>query len=211
MIRIRFALLAAALVLIAPLAQAQFIPKFGVTGGPNFGSLNDAGGYGLENSTGYHVGVFGDLGFGSFATRAAILYVKIGESNRELPPSDCGPIVPCGPMQPSSVPGPDVAFIAVPIDLRYRFLTPVVKPYALLGPEARFPTGDLADADARSVNLAINAGVGAELDALVGPSVFAELRYAFDVTGFADDEFFGVPTDESFNVSVFYVRVGVGL
>jgi len=178
--------------LSAPSAHAQIIPKFGVTGGLNFGSLSDAAGLDLESSTGYHVGIFGDVGFGPLAARASVLYVKagdVGEGDNEA----------------------GVTFIAVPVDFKFRFPSPVVKPYALLGPEARFATGDLADADARSVNFAINAGVGAELDALVGPSVFAELRYALDVTGFFDDEAFGIPTDDSFKVSVFYLRVGIGL
>jgi len=178
--------------LSAPNAHAQIIPKFGVAGGLNFGSLSDAAGLDLDSSTGYHVGVFGDVGFGPLAARLSLLYVNagsIGEGDDDA----------------------SVTFIAVPVDFKFRFPSPLVKPYALLGPEARFATGDLADADARSVNLAINAGVGAELDALIGPSVFAELRYALDVTGFADDEFFGVATDESFNVSVFYLRVGIGL
>ena len=173
-------------------AHAQIIPKFGVAGGLNFGSLSDAATADFESSTGYHVGIFGDVGFGPLAARASILYVKAGDIGQ-------------GDDEAS------VTFIAVPVDFKFRFPSPVVKPYALLGPEARFATGDLADADARSVNLAINAGIGAELDALVGPSLFAELRYALDVTGFFDDEAFGFPTDESFKVSVFYLRVGVGL
>jgi len=173
-------------------AHAQIIPKFGVAGGLNFGSLSDAATADFESSTGYHVGIFGDVGFGPLAARASILYVKAGDIGQ-------------GDDEAS------VTFIAVPVDFKFRFPSPIVKPYALLGPEARFATGDLADADARSVNFAINAGIGAELDALVGPSLFAELRYALDVTGFADDEFLGFQTDDSFKVSVFYLRVGVGL
>ncbi|MEP0548781.1 MAG: outer membrane beta-barrel protein [Rhodothermales bacterium] len=188
----RYLLLAAVFVAATPLAQAQIIPKFGVAGGLNFGSLTDAAGFDLDSSTGYHVGVFGDVGFGPLAARVSLLYVKAGDIGEG---DDAA----------------NVTFIAVPVDFKFRFPSPVVKPYALLGPEARFATGDLADAEARSVNLALNAGIGAELSAIVGPSVFAELRYSLDVTGFADDEFFDVPTDESFKVSVFYLRVGVGL
>ena len=188
----RYLLLAAVFVAATPLAQAQLIPKFGVAGGLNFGSLSDAAGADFESSTGYHVGVFGDVGFGPLAARVSLLYVKAGDIGEGSDDAS-------------------VTFIAVPVDFKFRFPTPVLKPYALLGPEARFATGDLADADARSVNLAINAGIGAELSAIVGPSVFAELRYALDVTGFADNEIFGVPTDDSFKVSVFYLRVGVAL
>ena len=189
---LRLALLALAVALTAPLAHAQLIPSFGVTGGLNFGSLSDAAGADLDQSTGYHIGVFGDFGFGPLATRASLLYVKAGEIE--------------GLADDASI-----SFIAIPLDLKFQFPSPVVRPYALIGPEARFATGDLADADARSVNLAINAGIGAELSALIGPKAFAELRYAFDVTGFFDDEAFGIPTDQSFKVNVFFLRVGVGL
>ncbi len=185
---LRFALLAA-LFAAAPLAHAQLIPSFGVVGGLNFGSLSDAGTADLDQSTGYHIGIFADAGFGPLAARASVLYVQVGDTE-----GDDG-----------------ISFVALPIDFQYGLPLPVLRPYALLGPEFRFPAGDFADSDARSVNVAVNVGIGAELSAIVGPSVFAELRYALDVTGFADDELFGVPTDDSFKVSVFYLRVGVGL
>ncbi len=185
---LRFALLAA-LCAAAPLAHAQLIPSFGVAGGLNFGSLSDAGTADLDQSTGYHVGVFGDFGFGPLGARASILYVKAGDTEGDQ----------------------SLSFVSVPVDFQYGLPLPLLRPYALLGPELRFATGDLADAEARSVNIAINAGIGAELSALVGPSVFAELRYALDVTGFFDDEAFGVQTDDSFKVNTFYLRLGVGL
>lgn len=188
---LRYALLALAFA-VAPLAQAQVLPSFGLTGGLNFGSLSDAAGAKLDQSTGYHVGVFGDVNLLALGARVALLYVKAGDIG--IGPDDLS-----------------VTFIAVPVDLKYQFPSPLVKPYALLGPEFRFATGDLSDADARSLNLAINAGLGAELSALIGPKVFAELRYALDVTGFAGDTFSGVPTDDSFKVSAFFLRLGIGL
>ena len=92
----------------------------------------------------------------------SLLYVKAGDVATGVPASD----------------NASITFIAVPVDFKFRFPTPVLKPYALLGPEARFLTGDLADFDgSRSMAIALNAGIGAELSAIVGPSVFAELRY----------------------------------
>lgn len=187
---LRYALLALAFAAAAPLAHAQLIPSFGVTGGLNFGSLSDAAGADLDQSTGYHVGVFGDFGIGPIGARASVLYVRVGDI--ELPLFN----------------DPEVSFIAVPLDLQYRFPTPVLKPYALLGPEARFAVGDLADLNAESVALALNLGVGAEFSAIIGPKVFAELRYGFDVTGFAPGDFEG---DDDFKVNAFYLRIGVGL
>lgn len=186
---LRFTLLAA-LFVAAPLAHAQLIPSFGVAGGLNFGSLSDAAGADLESSTGYHIGIFGDFGFGPLAARASVLYVRVGDI--ELPIFN----------------DPSVSFIAVPVDLQYRFPSPLLKPYALFGPEARFAIGDLADLNAESIAVALNLGVGAELAALIGPKVFAELRYAFDVTGFTPGDFDG---DDSFKVNAFFLRVGVGL
>ncbi len=194
----RFALLAT-LFAIAPLAHAQLIPSFGVAGGLNFGSLSDAAGADLESSTGYHIGLFGDFGFGPLAARASVLYVRAGD------------IV----LDPTGLTNSDasVAYIAIPIDFQYRFPSPLLKPYALLGPEFRFATGDIADADgSRSTSVAVNVGVGAQLAALVGPKVFAELRYAFDVSGFFEErELLGVTVDDTFKVNVFFLRVGVGL
>lgn len=187
---LRLALLALTFALTAPLAHAQLLPSFGVTGGLNFGSLSDAAGLDLDQSTGYHIGVFGDFGLGPIGARASVLYVRVGDI--ELPVLN----------------NPDVSFIAVPVDLQYRFASPLLKPYALLGPEARFAMGDLADLDAESIALALNLGVGAELSALIGPKVFAELRYAFDITGFAPGDFDG---NDDFKVNAFFLRVGVGL
>jgi hypothetical protein len=177
--------------------QAQILPSFGVTGGLNFGSLSDAATVDLDQSTGYHVGVFGDVGFGPVGLRASILYVRAGSLSLPTAGSD----------------NPTVSFVSIPIDLQYGLGLPLVNPYLLAGPEARLPVGDLADADARGVAVAINVGVGAEVSAFIGPKVFAELRYAFDVTGFFDDGVAGIPatSDESIQVNLFFFRVGVGL
>lgn len=184
--------------LAAPNAQAQIIPKFGATGGVNFGSLSDAAGLEFDSATGYHVGVFGDVGFGPLAARVSVLYVSAGDVGIPV----FGDII--------DTEEANVSFIAVPVDFKFRFPSPVVKPYALLGPEARFAVGDLADLDAETLAFALNFGIGAELDAIIGPSVFAELRYGLDVTGFAPGEA-GDAADEDFRVNAFYIRIGVGL
>lgn len=187
----------AALLLTAALAlpaRAQLLPSFGVAAGANFSSLGDAAGLDLDQSTGFHVGVFADLGIGPLAIRPAVLYQRIG-SIQVLADEE------------------DLSFIAVPIDLKFGFPSPLVKPYALVGPEFRFPIGgitDIDDFDTKSVNTAINVGAGAELSALIGPKVFAELRYAFDVSGLADDGL-GTNSDATLKVNLFMIRVGVGL
>ena len=193
----------AALALVAALAlpaRAQFLPSFGVTAGANFSSLTDAGSLDLDNSTGFHVGVFADLGIGPLALRPAVLYQRVGE-------------VDFTPAGVANLDSEDLSFIAVPIDLKFGFPSPLVKPYALVGPEFRFPTGGITDIegfDTKSVNTAINVGAGAELSALIGPKVFAELRYAFDVSGLADSEL-GTVSDANLKVNLFMIRIGVGL
>ena len=188
-------LLLAASALPAPAAHAQILPSFGVTGGLNFGSLSDAATVDLEQTTGYHVGVFGDVGFGPIGLRAALLFVRAGNLTTAADVDDA-----------------TVSFISIPVDFHYGLGLPLVNPYLLAGPEARLPLGDLADADARSIAVALNLGIGAEVSAFIGPKVFGELRYAFDVTGFFDDGFAGVAAtaNESVRVNLFYVRIGVG-
>ena len=200
-------LLLAAFFAAAPAAHAQLLPSFGVTGGLNFGSLSDAATADLDQSTGYHVGVYGDFSAPLLpvALRAAVLYVRAGDVDYTILDLDA-----------ISEDEASIAYVAVPVDLRFQFPSPLVRPYALVGPEFRFPTGDLADFDgSRTVNVAVNVGAGAAFSALIGPSVFAELRYAFDVTGFFDEDeipFIGTADDTgTFDVNVFYLRVGVGL
>ena len=195
---------------VAPAATAQvpFIPQFGVLGGVNFGSLSDAraaaGDASLENSTGFHVGAFAELGLGPIGVRPSVVFVKAGSI--ELPGANA-----------ESVTDFSTSYIAVPVDVRYSPLpTPVIKPYLLAGPEVRFPLGDIVDiANARSIAVAANVGVGAKLGTLVGPTFFGEIRYAFDISGFVEDTDFGdgttVDSSGSFGLNGLFVTVGVGL
>jgi len=189
---VRLVSLATVFTLAAPLVQAQVIPKFGATGGVNFGSLSDAFGQELDSATGYHVGVFVDVGFGPLAARASVLYVRAGGIR----------IAFIDVIETAEV---TVSFIAVPVDFKFRFPSPVVKPYAFLGPEARFATGNLADSN-DPLAFALNVGIGAELDAFIGTSMFAELRYGLDITGLAPAD----QAEQDFRVNVLYIRIGIG-
>lgn len=182
-------------------ARAQFLPSFGITGGLNFTGLSDAATANLDQATGYHIGAFTSFDVGPIGLKASVLYVRAGDLGF-----------------PAGIPifGNDKAsatFIAVPLDLKYGAGTPLVSPYGLIGPEFRFPIGDLADADARNVALALNLGVGADFGFFIGPSVFAELRYALDMTGFFEDGVGNLPAsqDESVRMNMFYLRIGIGL
>ena len=192
MLLLRLAFLAA-LLLVVPAASAQLIPSFGATGGVNFGSLNDVAGAELGNATGFHVGIYADLGFGPLALRPALLYLRAGD-------------VEVGGGTASA------NFVSIPVDIKFQTPTPVVKGYALLGPEFRFPIGDDGNVvSTKSMNVAVNAGVGVAFDPpLVGPNGFLEVRYALDVTGFADAVGVGGTSDE-YKVSLFMIRAGFGL
>ena len=193
-------LFALALVLaLAPAASAQIIPSIdlGVAGGVNFGSLGDASDAELSNSTGYHIGAYADVGVLFFAGRLGLYYQRIGDV-------------------PSDGDGETINFVTIPIDIQFQTPTPLVKAYALVGPEFRFPLdnvqlGALVDGDPSTetvgVNTAINFGIGAKAGLpLFGPSGFAELRYAYDLTGIADTE-----SDQSVKVNVVMLRLGVGI
>ena len=197
----RFLSLALAAAFLAPVAHAQ-LPSVsvGVAGGLNFASLNDVGSADLGSSTGFHGGVYGDVSLPFIAFRTGVYYLKAGDvetaSGDELVSAN---------------------FITVPVDFRFQTPTPVVKAYALAGPEFRFPVGSAEDVvgggaviDRSSVNVAANIGAGVSFKApLVGPSGFAEVRYSRDVTGFAENT--GLATDNTYKVSLFQLRVGVGL
>ena len=195
---------AAALALLAltPAAHAQILPSvsIGVAGGPNFSSFNEIANASLDGTTGYHIGVYGDVSIPFVAFRTGVYYLSAGD------------------VQTAN--GNDAVkadFITVPVDFRFQTPTPIVKAYVLAGPEFRFPVGSVGDAisggpivDKSSVNVAANIGVGASFKApLVGPAAFLELRYSQDVTGFADVA--GLTTDNTYKVSLVQLRLGVGL
>ena len=118
--------------------------------------------------------------------------------------------------------GETVSFITVPIDFQIQTPTPVFKAYALVGPEFRFPLGDITFGtvtgdDKVAVNTVANVGLGVKGGLpLFGPSGFVELRYAYDFTGIrdtdddaADDPIPGDGAD--YKVNLFMIRAGVGI
>jgi hypothetical protein len=192
----RFLPLALAALALAPAAQAQLLPSIslGVAGGPNFSSFNEVSGTDLDGTTGFHVGVYGDVSVPFVSFRTGLFYLSAGDVETTA-----------GVQQISA------DFVTVPVDLRFSTPTPVVQAYALAGPEFRFPIGEGgALVEKKSVNVAANVGVGVGFNPpLVGPSGFLELRYSQDVTGFAEDA--GLATDNEYKVSLVQLRLGVGL
>lgn len=196
----RTVVLAACFAMAAPSAQAQLIPSidFGVAAGLNFASLSDTRAADLENTTGYHVGIYGDVGIPFVAARVGLYYLDAGDLATT---EDGDPVA-------------SATFVTVPVDFQIQTPTPVAKAYLLIGPEARFAVdSDSEDGvvvDRNAVNLAGNVGVGAKFGSpLGGLSGFAEVRYARDLTSFAEDQ--GLTTENDYKLSLFMVRAGVGL
>jgi hypothetical protein len=173
------------LLALAPAAHAQ-IPSFGAAVGVNFASLGDAGAVDLDNATGFHAGIFADLGLGGVSVRPGLFYVRAGR----LLSSD-----------------ENVDWIAIPVDVRLSLGTPLVKPYALVGPEARVPLSEVFVDGNRSFALAANVGVGVEVGGFLLPSGFAEVRYGLDLSGIRDDP----DVDGSVKVNVVMLRIGAGI
>lgn len=188
---LRRAVLVAALALVSSQAQAQIIPSLdlGVAGGVNFASLGDAGSLELDNSTGYHIGAYADFSFLLLSARTGLFYLRAGDI----------------PGQGENGEDGTVSFITVPVDFQVQTPTPVIKAYALAGPEFRFPLQGL-EFDREEVNVAANVGVGVKGGVpLVGPSGFLELRYARDFTGIRSD------SDDNVKVHLFMIRAGLGI
>ena len=188
--------LALAAVLAIPAAHAQLVPSvdFGVAGGVNFASLGNAGGLNLDQSTGFNAGVYADVGVLFFAARTGLFYVSAGDI----------------PGQGQNGENGTVRFISVPVDFQFQTPTPLVKAYALVGPEFRFPLSGLDTFDKSGLSTAVDVGVGAKGGVpLIGPSGFIELRYARDLTGFGSLQ--SSTTGDDVKVHLFLVRAGIGL
>lgn len=164
-------------------AQAQL--RFGVGAGLNYTTLSDidfgSSSTTYDNRSGWHAGIFVDLGAGPLALRPGVYYLHAGRlfENGLSPALDL--------LQDSF----DLNFIVVPIDVRLRMGFPFLSPYLLGGPELRFRSDDVDPAiqealDLRSFNLAGNFGLGVELN-LGGYKLMPEFRYSFDISGITGD------------------------
>ena len=195
----RFLPLALLLALAAPQAQAQLIPSLdlGVAGGVNFASLSDAGTLDIDNSTGYHVGVYADVGVLFASARTGVYYVRAGDIRQDIE-------VGVGDEFDDSF-----DYVAVPIDFQIKTPTPIFQAYALIGPEFRFPVDGLDTFDTESVQLAGNVGLGVRGGLpLIGPSGYLELRYGRDFSGINGEETAG---DDDVKVNLVMIRLGFGI
>lgn len=183
--RTPFYLLLVLLLAFATAGPAQAQLRFGVAAGLNYTTLSDidlgSSRTTYDNRSGWHAGVFVDLGAGPLALRPGVYYLHAGR----LFENGLSPVIDT--LQDSF----DLNFIVVPIDVRLRFGFPFLSPYLHGGPELRFRSDDvdpgLEEAlDLRSFNLGGNFGLGLELN-LGGYKLMPEFRYSFDISGITGD------------------------
>lgn len=169
-----FVLLVASMVLALP-ARAQL----GVAAGLNFESVDDietnSANATFDNATGYHVGVFYDLGLGPAGLRLGLFYRDIGDVD-----------VSFGGLSDAF----SATMIDIPVDVRFNLTaTPVIRPYVMAGPVFSWASTDDSDYEdaLNDVSVAGNVGVGLALD-LGGIKLTPEFRYAVGISRFMKEE-----------------------
>lgn len=192
-----------ALLLLAVPARAQI----GFGGGLNFNSSDDLEFADVEatyeSSTGYHIGVFYDFAVGPLGIRPGIFYRDLGAYEFDL--TDFG----------GGNESFDLSMIEIPVDLRYRMVLPVVKPYLLAGPVIGIPQSEGEfDDDLEDFTFTANVGVGVEISPpAMSLKIMPEIRYAFGVSSFVseDVEVLGetFTADDSPSASALMLRLNV--
>lgn len=155
----------------APL-QAQGL---GIAAGANFNQLDDidvgSTSATFDNSTGYHLGVFLELGGGPLSLRPGVYYHKVGRY--EFPGG-------------TEI---DLAAIEVPVDVRLALATAgPLRPYILGAPVLTFPRTDEFSDAVEDITLTADIGAGLEVN-LGGLRLLPELRYGIGVTDYLSDAF----------------------
>ncbi len=198
---------AAALLLalvVSPDARAQL----GVAAGLNFDRLGDistqSGSSTFDNATGFHVGVFFDLGSAPISIRPGVFLRNAGDVEWNV----TGVSESFG-----------LTMIEIPVDVRVPLLhAPLLKPYVLAGPVVSFPRSDNDDVEGAFEDLLLSASVGVGIEVTVpiaGLRLYPELRYAFGISRFMKETFTvgGVEFDveDPTRLNAVMLRLGVGL
>lgn len=189
--------------------------QFGIAAGLNFDSIDDidAGGQNVrstfDQASGYHAGIFYDLGAGAVGLRFGLFYRDLGDIGDEIRVE--------GTSVPVSV---DLSMIEVPVDLRLTLSSGAkTAPYVLLGPVLSLPRSHSEDSainatfDDALKTLMVAGTVGGGVVLNLGTiAVMPELRYAFGLSGLTGKEFkYGDTTfriDETQKVRSVQLRVG---
>lgn len=157
------------------------VAQVGIAGGLNFESLDDiqtgSRRATFDNATGYHIGVFLDIGAGMLAVRPGVYLRDLGTFQLT---------------EGSVTEEFDLSMIEVPVDVRLRLMSfPAVKPFAAAGPVLSFPTSndDEVDSSLKTLNVSGNVGGGLEV-AVPGSGIvlIPELRFAFGVSDLIESD-----------------------
>jgi hypothetical protein len=182
--------------------------QLGIAAGLNFDRLGDirtqSSSATFDNATGYHFGIFYDLGASPISVRPGIFILNAGDIYWNLT---------------GAVRSFDLTLIEIPIDVRVPLLhAPLVNPYVLAGPVVSFPRSDVEAVKDSFEDLLVSGSVGVGVEVTVpamGLKLFPELRYAFGLSRFMKDSFSveGVDFDveDQTRLNAVMLRLGVGL
>lgn len=178
--------------------------QLGLAAGLNFETMSDISGNReatFDNASGYHVGVFYNMGAGPVGLRIGAYYRDIADMELDTD---------------GVVDAFDLTLIDVPLDLRFNLTaTPFIRPYLLAGPVLSFPSSTDSDYDEALEKVSVSGNVGAGLAITVaGVTLFPEVRYAIGVSRFMKDKFqvggFEFDSDEAQRQNSVMVRLGIG-
>ncbi len=196
----------AALLLAWTVGAGKAASQVGVSGGLNFADLDDidAGDHHatFDRATGWHLQLWFDLPLGPVTIRPGIRYTDMGE----LLDGATVDSLPAFSIDESA------QLLEIPIDVRFRFGPPSLRPYFMLGPVLRFPAGE--DERFRSFSLAGGAGGGVELG-LGGLRLYPELKYTFGITRFTEDTYeiggITLTPDDDQRLNAIMLSIGIGM
>lgn len=199
--KIKYLLVVLMFIAAAPFSRAQF----GIEAGLTYNELSDVNAGNVEQSfdaaQGKHVGVFYILGKRNLGVRLGVRYMDAEGLYKDVSQQNAD--------------GFKASFVEVPVDLRLRLNTPILKPYVVGGVLGRVASGsdDEAFQDAmQSWNLAANVGAGLELR-LGGLSFYPELNYTVGLNSIMKEgtTVGGVTfnADDS-KLNQFVIKVGIG-
>jgi len=180
--------------------------QIGFAAGLNFDSISDvklgSADATFDNATGYHLGVFYDLGFGPTAFRVGLFYRDAGTLTASVP---------------GLRPDFDLSLVEIPVDLRFNLTaTPIIRPYFSVGPVFSFPSSGNSDFDRNleKMTVSMNVGLGLSMHVL-GVDLFPEARYNVGISSILKDELniggIGVRASDTQRLNTVMLRLGVRL
>jgi len=184
--------------------------KFGLSLGTNYQGLSATSLNGnpttFGRQTGWHAGVWGEVGIGPVAARLGVRYLSAGKlldgiTSRYL----------------SMMESYEITMLDLYLHGRMSFLqTPFIRPYVFAGPVVRRPVGNhpTLKGDLQTMSYAGEVGVGVRLDLGI-IKVYPEIAYVFALSKFTERKWVirGIrfEASKSPRLSMAMVRVSIGM